>query len=187
MNVNFNVEVKTVEELKTHFAKLIPFLENVPTEGRFSMALGFHTSYHHDYPTPTISTRASQEMAMKTQPIQKEEIVVAPIVETPKEKKAPKAKETKKEEVVEAPVETPKPIVEAKETKQTPKEDPTFTKDDIADACQKVSQTINLDAAKAVLAKFTSDKGEACRRISDVKKVDYAAFIVACSNELDNA
>lgn len=95
----------------------------------------------------------------------------APKAEAPKteEKKTSKKKEEKKE----APkAETPKT------------EAATFTKQDIANACQKVSSEKNLDAAKAILAQFKNEKGEACRRISDVLEADYGAFVAKCEEVL---
>jgi hypothetical protein len=94
--------------------------------------------------------------------------LVAEKAEKPKEEK--KAAKTKKTETVKE--ETAK-----EETKSA-------TKEDIAAACQKVSETKNLDAAKAILAQFMSDKGEACRRISDVQVSDYGVFIAKCEEAI---
>lgn len=70
--------------------------------------------------------------------------------------------------------------------KEKPKEEKkeasakTYTKQDVADACQSVSTAKNLDAARAVLAQFTDAEGEPCRRISDLKTEEYGAFVAAC-------
>lgn len=78
-----------------------------------------------------------------------------------------KAKSTKEKTVVETTAET--------------KSEKALTKEDIQDACQKVSETKNLDAAKAILSSFTSAEGKPCKRISDVQESDYTAFIKKCA------
>lgn len=105
--------------------------------------------------------------------VEAEEIKEEVKEEAPKQKRTRKAKA----EVVEAAAETVEEI-----TQDEPKKGGAlnYTKQDIADACQKVSQTKNLDTAKSILAKFTAADGSACRRISDVKVEDYAAFIAEC-------
>lgn len=94
--------------------------------------------------------------------------------EKQKEKKAPK------KEKVEAPKE------EKAETTNVSGAiaGASFTKQNIADACQKVSAAKNLDAAKAILAQFKNEKGEACRRISDVLEADYGAFVAKCEEAI---
>ncbi len=107
------------------------------------------------------------------------ETVEAEKIETPKEEKKTKAKKGESVKADHEAVATT--IQEVGEDPKSPPEDaPTLTKQDIADACQKVSQTKSLDAAKAILAKFNNEKGEACRRISDIKVFDYASFIAEC-------
>jgi hypothetical protein len=94
-------------------------------------------------------------------------------VEAPKSKRGrkPKAEEIKTEAVGETEEEiaekTPAPSV--------------YTKKDIADACQLVSEKKGLPAAKEILGRFTSEEGEACRKISMVQEKDYATFINACN------
>lgn len=88
-------------------------------------------------------------------------IAIEPEVEEApkKEKKAKKEKE---------------PVVEAEVVVEK-----TFTKQDIADACQKVSEKFGLEKARELLGKYSA------KRISEVKESDYAAFIVTCSSTLE--
>lgn len=59
------------------------------------------------------------------------------------------------------------PVEEVKETK-------TYTKQDVTDACQKVSEVKGLPVARELLATFGA------KRISEVKEEDYAKFVEAC-------
>lgn len=123
-------------------------------------------------------SNAEAEMVVEAEPTLEPQIEL-PVEEKPKKGKpqggksanASTSKESTsagKEEKIEAPIDT------------SGAQPPTYTKQDIADACQKVSTKKNLDAAKAILAMFKNDKGEACRRISDVQEADYAAFVKKC-------
>lgn len=103
--------------------------------------------------------------------VEAEEIKEEVKEEAPKQKRTRKAKT----EVVETVEVEEAPTAETKE----------YTKQDIADACQKVSQTKNLDTAKKILAQFKSAEGTPCRRISDVKVEDYEYFIAACEKEVE--
>ena len=112
--------------------------------------------------------------------VEGEKVVEEVKTEVVKEKKASKKEkvEAPKEEKASAPVEekTTPPVEETQTT--------SLTKQNIADACQKVSAAKNLDAAKAVLAQFKNEKGEPCRRISDVLETDYAAFVAKCDEAI---
>lgn len=119
-------------------------------------------------------SNAEAEMVVEAEPVLETQIEL-PVEEKPK--KAAKKKEEKVEAKEEIKEEAPKAKTQ-EETKTA------LTKQDIADACQKVSSTKNLEAAKAILAQFKSEKGEACRRISDVLEADYAAFIAKCNQVL---
>jgi hypothetical protein len=63
---------------------------------------------------------------------------------------------------------------------EAPAVEKVFTKQDVADACQKLSQAKNIEAARNVLSQFKNAAGEACRRISDVQEADYGMFVKAC-------
>lgn len=89
--------------------------------------------------------------------------VEAEKVEAPKEKKAKKEKAT--QEVVETTISQEKVL----------------TKEDIQEACQKLSAAKDIDAAKKVLSSFKTADGKDCRRISDVQEADYASFIQKCA------
>ncbi len=73
------------------------------------------------------------------------------------------------------------------ETKEETKEETKpkeVTKQMVADACQDVTTKKNLDAARKLLGKFNSASNEPCRRISELKPEDYAAFVEACEKEV---
>jgi hypothetical protein len=91
------------------------------------------------------------------------------VEEAPKKERK---KTAKKEEVIVEVVKT-----EKFETVTKAKSD--LTKQDIADACQKVSEAHGLEKARSILAQF-----EGARRISDIKESDYASFIAACNEAL---
>ncbi len=77
--------------------------------------------------------------------------------------------------------------VEEVDDKQTPEEKPvpaTRTKQEVADACQSVSTTKNLEDARKILGEFQDANGAACRRISDLKVEDYQAFITKCEEAI---
>jgi len=123
----------------------------------------------------------AQQFGVSLSKVEADTVVEAETQEVSKEVKEEKIKkESKKEEKKETKKETKKE--EKKETVEAPASD--YTKEDIATACQKVSSKINLDAAKDILSKFDSEKGEPCRRISDVLVSDYAGFIVKCDEAL---
>lgn len=118
--------------------------------------------------------------------VQAEIIVEAEKIETPKEEKVKKgnAKAQTKSAVVEAAsiVETAQVV---SDTNQTTSEKPaTLSKQNIADACQKVSGAKGLAAAKEILGTFKNAEGVACRRISDIQEADYAKFISDCEKAL---
>lgn len=115
-----------------------------------------------------------------TTPITQEVVEEAKVVEIAEEDKAhyiaevveaPKKEKKAKKEKVDVEVTT------AEEAKVTLPENVTvaLTKQDIANACQAVSEKHGLDKAREILAKF-----DGARRISDVKESDYAKFIAEC-------
>jgi len=107
----------------------------------------------------------AQQFGVKLSNTEAQTIVEAEVETVKDEVKKPVAKkETKKKEEVVAEV-VEEVVAESAAV---------YTKQDIADACQKVSTAKNLDAAKAILAKFNA------RRISDVAESDYAAFVAEC-------
>jgi hypothetical protein len=97
-------------------------------------------------------------------------------VEAPKAKRGRKPKAEEAGSVAVEEVEAPLSTEGAQEPQTS-----TYTKKDIADACQLVSEKKGLPAAKEILGRFTSEEGEACRKISMVQEKDYATFINACN------
>lgn len=120
-----------------------------------------------------IANKFNVDLSQNTKtPVTKEIVEAAKTIEVEaevEEKPAPKAKKAKKETVVEAPVE-----LVAHETKEFV----TYTKQDIANACQKVSEKHGLEVAREILATFGA------KRISEVKEEEYAAFVKACEGSL---
>jgi len=159
-HLSMNVNAKTFSELKEKVIKTFAFLETSEIGNEFSISIGAHTVQDSG---PIGQIRADYEAK------------AASILEEAKTEKveAPKEKKAKKEK---APVEVPSEVTAAVNF-----EEKTLTKEDIQDACQKVSETKGIDAAKAVLAAFKSGDGKPCRRISDVQVSDYAAFIEKCA------
>jgi hypothetical protein len=80
--------------------------------------------------------------------------------------------------------EAPKKEKKAKKEKEvvvetsTVEEVKTYTKQDITNACQELSEAKGLDKAREVLGKFGA------KRISEIKEEDYGAFINACKAEI---
>lgn len=99
--------------------------------------------------------------------------VEAEVVEEPKKKKQGK-KEKETTVVVEENTEFAT-FTKQEEVVETAK---TYTKQDIADACQKVSEAKGLEFARKILAKFDA------KRISEVKTEDYGAFIAECESSI---
>lgn len=111
-------------------------------------------------------------------PITEEVVKAAEVshVEVVKEEKPKRSTKKDKKEDVEAVV------VETAEVKN----DATvvYTKDNVTEICQKVSEKLGLEKAREILAKFNSAKGEPVKRISEVQESDYAALITKCEQEL---
>lgn len=102
-------------------------------------------------------------------PVTKEVVKAAEevTVEVVKEKKTKKGE--KLAEAVVAEIE--QKAIEAEVSKA-------FTKQDITDACQEVSEKHGLPKAREILEKFGA------KRISEVKEADFGAFIEACKAAL---
>lgn len=98
-----------------------------------------------------------------TEVVEAAKTVEVEVEEAPKKKRA-KKEEVKEEVVVEAKVEAAKA---------------SYTKQDIANACQKVSEKKGLEFAREILATFGA------KRISEVKEEEYGKFIEACEGCLN--
>lgn len=99
---------------------------------------------------------------------------------TPVTQEVVEAAKTVEVEVEEAPKKEKKQKAKKEEVvAETVAADPTFTKQDIANACQKVSEAKGLEIAREILATFGA------KRISEVKEVDYAKFVEACEGCLN--
>lgn len=153
MDIHVNLTASSFEELKAKMLKAFSIVEASNVNSDL-----FHVSIKATQLCGPI-TGAGQTSAPKAE--------AEVIAETPKEEK--KAKAAKKEKVVGTEiVETPKAETAA------------LTKQDIADACQKVSGSKGLDAAKKILASFKTADDKPCRRISDIQEADYPKFIADC-------
>lgn len=83
----------------------------------------------------------------------------------------------KETEVVTTPVQT--------ETVPTSTASTGLTKEDIAEATQKVSAAKNLEVARGILAQFSKEDGTSCARISDVQMKDYENYIATCNATIE--
>jgi archaellum component FlaD/FlaE len=100
------------------------------------------------------------------------------VVEEPKKEKKTRASKAK-----ETPVETEFTVgAEAPTVSEAVKAE--VTKEHVVEAAQKLSSSKNMDAAREVLGKFKNAAGEPCRRISDVRPEDFAAFVSECEKAL---
>lgn len=114
-----------------------------------------------------IANKFNVDLSQSTKtPVTAEVVEAAKTIEVEVEEAPKKEKKSKKEKetvVVESTV--------VEETK-------TYVKQDIADACQLVSEAHGLEKAREVLSKFSA------KRISEVKESDYGAFIAACKEAI---
>jgi ribosomal protein S25 len=108
-------------------------------------------------------------------------------LEEAKAEAAEAPKKEKKEKKASKPKTVAEVVVEEVETLGEETEAPServVTKQEIADTFQKLSGKKGLDAARAILSRFVSASGEACRRISELQEADYLAVVEACEEEM---
>lgn len=62
--------------------------------------------------------------------------------------------------------------------------DEPITKEQIAQALQRVSEKVNFQKAKEILTSYLKEDGSPCKKVSDVLPKDYEAFMNSCRNSV---
>lgn len=60
-----------------------------------------------------------------------------------------------------------------------------ITKEDIAEATQRVSAAKNLEVARSIVTQFKKADGSACSRLSDIQVSDYENYVATCNATIE--